>query len=171
MLLARSLIGAALLAFGRKLFWLFVAGVGFIVGLNLATSYLRGSPQWLILLLALLAGLIGALLAVFAQSIAIGIAGFVAGGYILVTLLGLIGFNPNQFSWLLYLVGGIIGAVLAYVVFDWALIILSSLAGAAMITEAFHLAGTTGFLAYAGLLIVGILIQASMLRSDRHRRG
>jgi hypothetical protein len=76
MLVARSIVGAALLVFGRKLFWLFVAGIGFIAGLNVATSYLKGSPQWLILLLALVAGLIGALLAVFAQSIAIGIAGF-----------------------------------------------------------------------------------------------
>jgi hypothetical protein len=170
MLLARSIIGAALLAFGRKLFWLFVAGIGFIIGLNLGTSYLEGSPQWLILLLALAAGLIGALLAAFAQSIAIGIAGFVAGAYILGYLLGLIGFNPSQLSWLLYLIGGIVGAVLAYAIFDWALIILSSLAGSAMIAEAFSLHGPTAFLAYAGLLIVGILIQAGMLRGERHRR-
>src|SRR5262245_29252329 len=59
--LVHILIGAALLLFGRRLFWLFVAGVGFVVAAQLATTSLRGQPQWLILVIAVGVGVLGAL--------------------------------------------------------------------------------------------------------------
>src|SRR3989304_1341215 len=38
------LVGLALATLGRKLFWLFVAGVGFLAALSLASPRLGGSP-------------------------------------------------------------------------------------------------------------------------------
>src|SRR2546430_17597085 len=82
------IIGAAILLFGRKLFWLFVAALGFAVGLEIAAYFMREPPQWMTLLVALGAGVLGALLAILLQKIAIAIAGFVAGGRIAWALAG-----------------------------------------------------------------------------------
>src|SRR5437588_12484980 len=74
------IIGVAILLFGRKLFWLFVAALGFAVGLEIPAYFMREPPQWMTLLVALGAGVIGALLAILLQKLAIAIAGFIAGG-------------------------------------------------------------------------------------------
>src|SRR6266545_1805024 len=46
-------VGVVLLLFGRRLYWLFVAGIGFLTGLALVPDLLPGQPEWLILLAAL----------------------------------------------------------------------------------------------------------------------
>jgi len=79
------ILGVALLVAGRKLFWLFVGAAGFVTGLQLATQFWQG-PELLAIVIGLVVGVIFALLAIFLQSVAIGIAGFLAGGYILTVL-------------------------------------------------------------------------------------
>ncbi len=171
MFIIEALLGAGLLAFGRKLFWLFVAGVGFATGLALAASLFKESPAWVTFLIALGAGLVGALLAVFLERLAIGVVGFVGGGYILTSLMNLVGVHPGLPEWVFYLAGGILGALLIFALLDWMLIILSSLAGASMVTEAFRFHGLTGVVVYAILLVAGILAQDSGLRQEkRHSR-
>ena len=51
-----ALFGAVALLFGRKLFWLFVAAAGFVLGYNVATRILPGNSPALALGLALGAG-------------------------------------------------------------------------------------------------------------------
>jgi len=77
-----GIIGIVLLTSGRRLFWLFVAGVGFAAGLQLAQQYLGAQPPWACWLIVLLCGLTGAMLAIFFQIIAIGLGGFAAGSTI-----------------------------------------------------------------------------------------
>src|SRR6476661_9326781 len=76
------IIGAAILLFGRKLFWLFVAALGFAVGLEIAVYFMKDPPQWMLLLVGLGCGVVGALLAILVQKIAVAVAGFIAGGRI-----------------------------------------------------------------------------------------
>jgi len=52
-------LGIILLLFGRKLFWFFVGVIGFLTGVLLATHYLQGQPEWVILIIALIAGVLG----------------------------------------------------------------------------------------------------------------
>ena len=73
------IVGVAILLFGRKLFWLFVAALGFAVGLEIAAYFMREPPVWMTLLIALGLGLLGALLAIMLQKLAIAVAGFIAG--------------------------------------------------------------------------------------------
>src|ERR1700745_2245858 len=75
-----AVIGAIVLLFGRKLFWLCVAAIGFAAGLTLAPHIVSEPTPLLQLSLAILLGFIGALLALFVQKLAIGLAGFIAGG-------------------------------------------------------------------------------------------
>jgi hypothetical protein len=161
--------GLAALLFGRRLFWLFVGLVGFLVSFNLATEFLSGQPQWVILLIALLVGIVGALLAVFLQYIAVAVAGFMAGGYAVFALMQLLNLDINQewLYWFILILGGVIGAILILLVFDWALIILSAGVGAAtlvQLAERFtELSPALNLILFFLLLIVGIAFQAYTL--------
>ncbi|MBW8012812.1 MAG: TMEM198/TM7SF3 family protein [Chloroflexi bacterium] len=165
------LVGTALLLLGRKLFWLFVAGVGFMVAINLAPRFFEAQEEWVSLLIALGAGLIGALLAVFLQKLAVGLAGFLAGGYVLVNVLELLDFDLGTWETGLYIVGGIIGAGLVAGLFEWALIILSSLTGASMIGQALDLGRPMSVLLPMFAFIIGVVIQTSMKGDMRQRKS
>jgi hypothetical protein len=162
--------GTLLLAFGRKIFWLFVAATGFFAGFELATRFLNLKPAWVALVIALAIGLLGALLAYFFQSLAIGAAGFFAGLYITSRLAYLLPAQAKSWEWLVILIGGIIGIVLMYIIFEWALIILSSLAGAILVVNGFKLAGLIGTIVGVVLFAAGLIFQASLNRRDHSRK-
>ncbi|MCI0399644.1 MAG: hypothetical protein L0332_28880 [Chloroflexi bacterium] len=169
--IVRALVGTAVLLLGRHLFWLFVAVAGFLLGWNAATEFLPANqPDWVVILVAVVVGLIGAVLAVFLQAVAVGVAGFVVGGYILLGLLDFAGFEAGNLTWLAFLVGGIIGAVLVLAVFDWALIFLSSLIGANLIVETLALESPLRIVVFLVLVLVGIAVQAATLRRYPERR-
>ena len=163
----RMLLGVGVRVSGRRLFWLFVAAVGFVSGLALAAQFVQGQPEWMILIIALAAGLVGALLAVFLQQVGVGLAGFIGGGYIAVSLLNVLGWEAGRFTWVPFLVGGVVGLVLVAALFDWALIILSSLTGASLIVQAFRLRPSMAALLFVVLIVVGIVVQARLMRRDR----
>ncbi len=164
MAILRVLIGAMVLTLGRQLFWIFVGAAGFALGITFATRVFRGLPDWLVILIALAAGVVGALLAIFVQELAIAAAGFVLGAYVLFTAAESFNLSRLPLIWLLYIIGGIVGAVLVLAVFDWALILLSSLAGSAMILQSLHLGPVLNFLAFLTLVVIGMIVQASLLK-------
>src|SRR2546428_11542442 len=55
----RVLVGLAVLLYGRRLFWLFVGAVGFMVAITLVEPLLTGIPEWQVLIAAPVAGLRG----------------------------------------------------------------------------------------------------------------
>ena len=156
------ILGAALLLAGRKLFWLFIAIIGFITGVQLAPLFWTG-PEWTAVLVGIIVGILFALLAVFIEALAIGVAGFLVGGYVLTTFTGLLGLNEGILFWILYAIGGMVGLLLVMFLFDWALIILSSLAGAALIVQALVADTGLGGIVFIGLFLLGVLIQGLVL--------
>jgi hypothetical protein len=155
------ILGGALLLAGRKLFWLFVGAAGFVTGIQLATRFSQG-PDWLVILIGLVIGIIFALLAIFLQAIVIWIAGFLAGGYVLTVLATMLGIDVS-----VYIIGGMIGVILVSLLFDWALITLSSLVGASLVIQAFLPQGATGGVLFFVIFIAGVLIQGTILRHER----
>lgn len=161
------ILGAALLVAGRKLFWLFVGVAGFVTGIQLATRFWQG-PDWLIIVVGMVVGVIFALLAISLQAFVIGIAGFLIGGYIFSVLAAMLGIElAGVTTWIVYIVGGLIGLLLVSFLFDWALILLSSLAGASLVTQAFFQEGGLGGIVFVVLFILGVVIQASVLRAGK----
>ncbi|HYF36886.1 MAG TPA: hypothetical protein VD994_16435, partial [Prosthecobacter sp.] len=79
-------IGLLLVFFGRNLFWIFVAGMGFLAGLQLAPTLVPNQPGWIILLIGIGLGLVGALLSIFLQRLAVALAGGYAGGLLALRL-------------------------------------------------------------------------------------
>ena len=170
MLPLKVLAGGLLLVLGRKLFWLYIAILGFVVGLMVASRLFQVQQEWLQLVIGIAFGIVGALLATFFQRFAIAAAGFLGGAYIATSLAASLGQNGAALTWVLFFVGGFIGAILMAMLFDWALIILSSLAGALLVIEGFNLTGPIGWLIAIGLFILGIVIQTRLERPPRPER-
>ncbi len=166
-LLGRLLVGALLLLFGRKLFWFFVAAIGFAAGMVVATDVLGIQQEGVAIIIGLVFGLVGALLATFLQSLAIGVAGFLGGAYILGAVAAALDLGQGQTIWIVYLVGGILGVILMAQFFDIAVIILSSLAGASLIVEALGMSRPAGILAIVVLFIFGVVAQMDRKRLRR----
>jgi hypothetical protein len=154
--------GVLLLLLGRKLFWLFVAVVGFLAGMTFMPELLPNQPDSVILTISLIAGLLGALLAALLQKLAVGLAGFAAGGYIVYYLLEFIAVNLGDYQWMAILAGGILGALLAGSMFDWALILLTSASGATLISQGLNLSMPISAFVLAALFIFGIFAQGNI---------
>jgi hypothetical protein len=162
-----ALIGVVILFFGRRIFWLCVAAVGFAAGVELAPHLVQEPTPLLALSIALVLGFIGALLALFLQKIAIGVVGFLAGGKLAVAIAGAFFVQSAQYYGLTFVIGGIVGALLLLMLFDWALIFLSAAVGAHLIQSAIVLPATGNAILFVVLVLIGVLVQAGALRRSR----
>ena len=161
------IIGLFLLFNGRGLFWLFVACVGFASGYHYAQQIWAIHSPLTVLIISLAAGGVGAIIAIFFQKGAILIAGFAAGGYVVLSLFGQFNALPAPMIWLSYIIGGVIGAVILYFVFDWALIVLSTLTGATLIVQMVAFAPLAEIALFLVLVIVGMAFQAKIMTGER----
>jgi hypothetical protein len=158
------LIGVVILFFGRKLFWLCVAAVGFAVGVEIAPLLVNEPSSLLALVIALVFGVLGALLALFIQKVAIAVLGFLAGGKLATAIAASFFVHYTQYSTIIFVIGGVIGAILLLAVFGWALIVVSSFIGAYLIENAIVLPPTGSTLVFIGLAILGMFVQAASFR-------
>ena len=116
---------------------------------------LRRARPWLLL---------GALLALFIQKVAIAVLGFLAGGKLATAVAAAFFVQYAQYSTIIFVIGGVIGAILLLAVFGWALIVFSSFIGAYLMQSAIVLPPTGSTLVFIGLAIVGIFVQAASFR-------
>lgn len=173
--IAPLVVGAVILLFGRRLFWLFVGTVGFVAGFIFLEYIPLEMPTWISLLAGLVLGVLGAVLCIFIQKIMIAIAGFLVGAYISLELLypagGMIALI--DFVW----IGGaaLFCLLLVLLLFDWAIIILSALAGATIISQSLGTLGapqSVQFLLIGMLAVAGIAVQSlSFSRKKSKNRG
>jgi len=159
--------GAALLLAGRRLFWLFVGLVGFLTVFRwLAPHGIHANFR---LLAALAAGVLGVLLAIFIQKVAVALAGFFAGGWAIAQLLGLHLQPARGIDLVLFVAAGVLAAILAVQLFDVALVILSSLAGASLLVDVLH--PERGMRWIATLVLIGIGVAVQLRSAARRERS
>jgi hypothetical protein len=157
-------LGIGLLFLGRKLFWFLTGAAGFLAGWYLSIHVFHVEHQNLILFIAAAAGLLGILVALLLQKIAVLVGGFLAGGYGLMALASMYSLTVSMPAILPFLVGGILGALLARIVFNWGLILLSSLAGAAVIMEVTNPSEPLRTIGMVMLFLIGAYVQWRMQR-------
>ncbi len=155
-------VGILLLTLGRKLFWLFVAAIGFIVGVELTTPMFPRETVW-IFVAGLGFGLAGAVLAILVQKVAVAVGGFLAGGYFLMMAARAWALQVPGYSWAAFLVGGVVGAIMMIYVFNWALVLFSSISGAHLIVHALPSDQAMASAIFVGLMVVGCIIQGRAL--------
>ncbi len=182
MILATAIVGIIFglieLFLGRKLFWLFVAIGGFLLGWFLVPAIWPNVDTWVSILVGVVAGLLFALLAVLSRRIMVAIGGFflfAGAGVLLVRFLGAEAAAGSTAYWVAYLVGGLIGAVLLFLLFDWALIVLTSIAGAGAVASgiAYLSDGMSGWLEVVIFVVlagIGIAFQTWTFRRRPHVR-
>jgi hypothetical protein len=167
--LINLVLGIILLTTGKKLYWLFVGVIGFILGMGLATQLVL-NPPWLVYVVALGAGILGAILAHFLQHLALSLVGFLVGAYGAFRLVGLLGITAVPSTWMAFIIGGIVGLLLVSSAFDWSLYILSSWAGATLVTQAIDLQGTVGTVVFFALFVLGMIIQVGLFRNQNKKK-
>jgi len=160
-------LGLLVLLFGRRLFWLCVAAVGFAAGFEVAPHFIHEPSPVLSLSIGLVFGFIGALLALFLQKVAIAIAGFLAGGKLATAVAAAFFIAATSYFGIIFLVGGIVGALLLLMLFDWALIVVSSVVGAYLIEHTIVLPPAGSTILFIALAAIGIVVQAALFRGAR----
>jgi hypothetical protein len=152
-------LGAVLLVVGRRLFWLLVATLGFLFAFTLVQRMAPESPEPLHWVLAIAAGVVGAVLAIFAQQLAVGAAGMLFGAYVTLWALQTYAVDLGNWEWVAILAGGVLAAVLALLVFETALVVLSSILGASLLVDGSGLEGLPSVVLFAFLVIIGVAVQ------------
>lgn len=168
MAVLQPLFGIIVLLFGRRLYWAFVAIVGFLLGLQFGEIAFAEQPEIVTFLVAVGIGVLGALLAIFAQRISFALGGFYVGGYLALNLAKAEAIASSPLLW--FAIGGLIGAILAALLMDWAIIVLSSLAGAGAIVDALVLSPAVSVALFVGLAILGIIVQGRQLQPHATRQ-
>jgi hypothetical protein len=163
-MLARIAAGSVILVFGRSLFWLFVALLGFGIGLEAGAAWLADSSALVRLVLALACGLLGALLAILLQRVAVAVAGFVAFVHLVGIAARRMGWLETEVGWVVAIAAGVVGALLLVALFDVALIAISSILGAAIVADALPVAGGVAAITFVALVLVGVAVQSAWSR-------
>lgn len=163
------LLGVILLVAGRKLYWFFSAVAGMIAGIYLGSVVLDASSQGWQIAFAVIGAVVGAVLAVGLQKLAIGLVGFVAGGYGATFLWQTLGLPDGRIELLPFILGGILASVLVVIAFEYGLIALTSWGGATLISRELDLNGWLGAAVFFGLIIAGVVIQSVAMVAERKR--
>ena len=111
---------------------------------------------------ALVLGLVGAVLAIAFQWLAVGLGGFAAGVHGTLAAAPALGLE-GSWLWAVAFAAGILLAALVLWLWDPVLIVLSALTGAALLAPLVPVSSAVRPWLFIGLLIVGIVVQARVL--------
>lgn len=154
----------ALLAAGRRLYWLAVGVVGFVIGFQLATRLIVASSPWLALMAAVLVGAVASAVAVFFQKLAVAAAGLIIGAFAAHWWLSGLGWGDRWWIWPVSAVVGFGAAYLTRAIFEAALAVLSSALGAVLALEALRRPPEQAALLFVPLVIAGAVTQLVLSR-------
>jgi hypothetical protein len=164
MLLIKGVIGGVVLFLGRELNFLFAGAMAFLIGLRLTPLLPSRWPGWTDYAFMIGLGVLAALLTFVNHRGGFALSGFLAGGYVMAEY-----YTPDMLviPVMPFLLGGIVGALVLGLFTDWALIVVSSLIGGFYLTSLFRLAQTPRILITAGLIIIGAILQAIIMRQQK----
>jgi hypothetical protein len=147
MLFVKGAIGAVLLFLGRELNFVFAGAMAFLIGQRLTPLLPSQWPGWAI-----------------NERGGFVLSGFLAGGYVMAEW-----YTPNMLVIppIPFILGGVVGALVLGLFTEWALIVISSLIGGYYLTSMFRLAPIPRILITAGLVIIGAVTQAIIMRAQR----
>lgn len=159
-----SALGLALLFMGWRLLWLFVGVAGFAAGLQAAPMLFGMQPFSILWGVGLVCGVIGAMLALFFQKLAVVLGGVLAGIALALHLLPVT--NPNAVM-LISLVCGVGGGVVLFLFFDWVLIFFSAMIGASLIIDSLGIHLPWPVISYVLIVATGVAVQVRWMQTRR----
>ncbi len=144
---------------GRPAYWIFVGGIGFLVGEFVSRNISMFSAFWNGLILSLLFTLAGVLLAFLFNRWTARIAGFVAGGFLLYNIPIALGGQSEFASPLLFVIAGLIVFGLMIVSFDFTLVIVSVLTAVTLILKTIRVGNLDQGAMFIILTFLGLITQ------------
>lgn len=157
-------IGFITLTTGRQLYWIYAGGIAFITTLLAAPMYFNLPLDNNTLIISIGVGIIVGLLAALLGRVVATLALFLAGGYLLITVPGILGWKTGDISLLLIIIAGVVAVILALTWFDFSFILLSSLTGASLIIQTINLSRFNTIVAYFGMVIFGMITQLILMQ-------
>lgn len=164
MFIIRGIIGGIVLFLGRELNFLFAGAMAFLIGARLTPLLPSRWPDWTEWAFMIGLGILAALLTFVDNRGGFVLSGFLAGGYVAAEW-----YTPNMLiiPVIPFILGRVFGALILGIFTDWALIVISSLIGGYYLTSLFRLAPTPKVLITAGLIIIGAVTQAIIMRQQK----
>lgn len=185
--------GVVLLLFGRRLYWALLGLVGFALGFSVLTQFVASATSWAPWLAGIVGGALGIAAAVLVQGALLAVVGAVLGAFAALVAVSMLVPTVMPDSPVFMLVAAILGAIAGSIMlrklFFATLILVTSLSGARLVIETLtHLvSGAAGnglpmwawdlampgplrTALFAGLVIVGVVFQASGNRKDKKER-
>ncbi len=159
-LIIQIFVAILLLLVGRRLYWFFVGAVGFIAATEWALLYFEAAPAWMVILIGLGVGVLGALLAVVLRMAGFALAGLLGGGYLMLALMDALQVAHPTLQWVAVGIGAVLGLILVVVLIDWALILISAITGAVFLARLLPVQGMVYLAAVVILAAVGVLVQS-----------
>lgn len=148
-------VGLLLLVAGRTMVWLAIGSLGAVAGWSLATA-LGPSDGQAQLIVAIVAALLGAVLAFLVQKIAVTIGGAILGGLIAAAFLGQ---AETHIVLIAVLAAAVVGGLLAGFAFAVAVSLVTAAAGAMLVAGQLPLAPPWQLLVGLVLAVIGASLQ------------
>jgi hypothetical protein len=164
MRLITIVLGFVSLVGGNQLPWMFVGSAGFILGSFLSVGTQFDQSEWQIITVSTAIGMAGIFMTFYLQKLMVMVVGFLAGGYISLTLPGILGWKTPLVEWQAFL---LVGAAFSLILFLWynlALILVSTLAGTTVILQNMSFGTISKEALFVVLFIFGLIAQYVMMQ-------
>lgn len=157
-------LGFVSLVGGSQLPWMFVGTIGFIAGSLLANYLHFNSSELQVLTVASATGMVGIFLTYYLRRLMVLLAGFLAGGYIGLTLPTVLGWKSILDDWQAFI---LVGAACAVILLLWqylALMLVSGVFGATLVIQNFDIPTVSKEAMFVVLIIFGLTVQYVLLQ-------
>jgi hypothetical protein len=162
--IALAVVGLVLLVAGRKVFWLAVGALGFVAGYEAMAQWGTRLPPTAHLVVAIALGVVGLVLAIVVQRVAVALAGFFLGVVVTALVLPHLGLALGPWAGLVVAAGGIVAAAIALALLSLALVVLTAGAGASLLAQAAAVPPPWPVVLLVTLWLVGIVVQRRTTR-------
>lgn len=152
-------IGFIILVAGHQSNWMFVGGIGFVVGSFLVREYRFVQTELESILFALTSGLLGSMLVVYLRKWMVVLASTVCGAYVCYYLPTALAWNTDWISLPILFVAAIASGVLVLIWGALPLILISTLMGVTLIIQYLHLVSISTLTLFIVLLLFGLIAQ------------
>jgi hypothetical protein len=146
-------IGFIILVTGHQSGWLFVGGIGFLLGSLLAERLEIVRNEVELIIFSLTSAVLGGLLVAYLRKLMVIVAAFISGGYICLYLPEAMGWDTNWINWVYVLLAALASGLMTLIWGSLPVILISSVVGATLIVQNLQL----GSIGPTGLFIVLVM--------------
>ena len=157
-------LGFVSLVGGNLLPWMFVGSVGFVLGSYLAGAMGFDQSEWQVLTVSTAIGMVGVFLTFYVRKFMALVAGFLAGGFISLTLPAILGWVMPLSEWQAFLLVGAACLVILLLWYSLSLILVSTLAGATLILQNMTFGTISQEAIFVVLLVFGLIAQYVLMQ-------